>query len=55
MNADQIWGIARAILAAVGGYFVAKGTIDADWLNTVLGGVGTVFVALWSVFAKKSA
>jgi hypothetical protein len=55
MNADQLWGIVRAVLAAVGGYFVAKGTIDADFLNTVLGGAGTLFVAIWSFFAKKSA
>jgi len=55
MTADQVWGIVRAILAAVGGYFVAKGTVNADWLNTALGGLGTVFVAVWSVFAKKPA
>jgi hypothetical protein len=53
MNADQIWGIARAVLAAIGGYFVAKGTITADWLNTFLGGAGTIFVAVWSVLSKK--
>ena len=55
MTSDQIWGIARAVLAAVGGYFVAKGQISADWLNTVLGAGGTLFVAVWSVFAKKPA
>jgi hypothetical protein len=55
MTGDQIWGIARAVLAAIGGYFVAKGTINADWLNTVLGGAGTIFVAVWSVLSKKPA
>jgi hypothetical protein len=55
MTGDQVWGIVRTILAAAGGYLTAKGYVDADTLNTVLGGVGTVFVAVWSVLAKKSA
>lgn len=54
MNSDQVWGVARAILAAAGGYLVAKGTISSDTLNQVLGGLGTIFVAAWSVFTKKT-
>ncbi|MGY3278107.1 Pam3-gp28 family putative phage holin [Bradyrhizobium sp. S3.7.6] len=55
MTGDQIWGIARTILAAAGGYFVAKGYVDTDTMTTILGGVGTVFVAVWSVMTKKPA
>ena len=54
MTAEQIWGIARTILAAVGGYFVAKGVIDANTLTTILGAVGSVFIAVWSVVSKKA-
>jgi len=55
MTGDQVWGVVRAIAAAIGGYFVAKGTISADWLTQVLGGAGTLFVAVWSILSKKPA
>jgi hypothetical protein len=54
MNKEMIWGVARAILAAGGGYLVAKGMIDAATLETVIGAIGTIFVAVWSVYAKKA-
>jgi len=50
----MIWGVARAILAAGGGYLVAKGMIDAGTLETVIGAIGTIFVAVWSGYAKKA-
>lgn len=53
MNRDQVWGYARAVLAAVGGYFVAKGKLSMDDLNTVIGAVGVLFVAVWSHFSNK--
>ena len=52
MTADQIWGIVRTILAAAGGYAVAKGYIDNATLTAVLGALGTLFVAGWSVISK---
>lgn len=55
MSKDMIWGVVRAILAAAGGYLVAKGMIDAGTLETVLGAIGTIFAAVWSVWAKRSA
>jgi hypothetical protein len=54
MNGEQIWGIARTVLAAAGGWAVSKGYVDSELLTAVLGGVGTIFVAAWSVFAKKA-
>lgn len=54
MTQEMIWGVARAILAAAGGYLVAKGMLDAATLETVLGAVGTIFVAAWSIWAKKT-
>lgn len=55
MKAEEIWGVVRTILAAAGGYVVAKGYIDDATLTAVLGGLGTIFVAVWSVWAKKRA
>lgn len=53
MNAEQVWGIVRTILAAGGGYIVAKGIVDDATLQAILGGLGTIFVAGWSWYVKK--
>lgn len=53
MTAEQIWGIVRTILAAAGGYIVAKGWIDNATLQSVIGALGTIFIAVWSVWSKK--
>lgn len=55
MTGEQVWGVVRTILAAVGGWAVAKGYVSNELLTAVLGGVGTIFIAAWSVFAKKPA
>ncbi len=55
MTGEQVWGIARTILAAAGGWFVAKGYLDNETLAAILGGSGTVFVAVWSVMSKKKS
>ena len=55
MTGEQVWGIVRTILAAVGGLAVGKGWISNDLLTAILGGGGTIFVAIWSVFSKKPA
>lgn len=55
MNAEQWWGVIRTILAALGGWVVAKGYVDNATLQAVLGALGTIFVAVWSVVAKKPA
>jgi hypothetical protein len=54
MTKEMIWGVIRAILAAGGGYFVAKGMIDSGTLETVLGAIGTIFVAGWSIWVKST-
>jgi hypothetical protein len=54
MTGEQIWGVVRTILAAVGGWAVTKGFVTEDLLSAVLGGVGTIFVAAWSFWSKKS-
>jgi hypothetical protein len=54
MGGEQIWGIVRTILAGLGGFAVAKGYVDDGTLQSVLGGAGVVFVAIWSWVAKKN-
>ena len=54
MNADQIGGIVRAILAAVGGYFVGKGLIDASTMTAIGGAVATLAMAAWSLMSNKT-
>ncbi len=53
MNADQIWGIVRTILAAFAGWAAGQGYIDNETAMTVIGAVGTIFVAVWSWWSKK--
>jgi len=53
MTGDQIAGIVRAVLSALGGFLVAKGVIDAATLTAVVGAVATLAAAAWSVYSKK--
>lgn len=55
MNGEQIGGIVRAVVAAIGGYFVGKGITDAATVTTISGAVATLAVAVWSVISKKPA
>lgn len=55
MNGDQIGGIIRAIISALGGYFVGKGITDTATVTAVAGAGATIAAAVWSVLAKKPA
>ena len=55
MNSEQVGGIVRALVSAIGGYFVGKGLIDASTLTSVAGAAAALVVAVWSVLAKKPA
>ena len=55
MTSDQVAGIVRAIIAAVGGYLVGKGITDAATVTAVGGAVATIVAAVWSVLSKKTA
>ena len=53
MNTDQITGILRAVLAAIGGWAIGKGYID-NGTATMLSGVAvTIGTALWSAWTNK--
>jgi len=55
MKQEQIAGIVRAVVAAVGGYFIGKGMVDAANVEIIAGALATLATAVWSVMAKKAA
>ncbi len=55
MNTDQISGILRAIFAAVGGWLVSKGVVDAEIWAMVSGALVTLAVAGWSWYVHKQS
>lgn len=55
MSSDQITGILRAILAALGGFILAKGWVSAETWTWLTGGVLTVGGALWSLWTNRPA
>jgi len=55
MKAEEVWGIIRTVLAALGGVAVGKGWIDNELLTAILGGGGTIFIAVWSVLSKRAS
>lgn len=55
MTGEQVGGIVRAVVSAIGGYLVGKGIIDASTATAIAGAAATIGVAIWSVFSKKPA
>jgi threonine/homoserine efflux transporter RhtA len=55
MTGEQLAGIVRAVIAALGGYFVGQGMVDAETVTTVGGAAATLAATLWSVYAKRKA
>lgn len=55
MSAEEVGGVVRTVLAALGGYLVAKGVVDAATVTAVAGAIGTLVVAVWSVWVKRKA
>ena len=55
MAKEMTWGVVRAVLAAGGGYVVGKGIVDQSTVNDVIGALGILFAAGWSVASKKKA
>lgn len=53
MSKDIWLGLVRHILTAIGGYLVARGTLDAATVETGVGAVVTLGGVAWSVLDKK--
>ena len=52
LNQDQVGGAVRAVLSAIGGYFVGKGTLSADTMTAIMGAVGPVIAVIWTLLAN---
>lgn len=53
MDQAQVAGVARAILAAVGGYLVGQGLIDQGTAEQVGGALSVIAAAGWSWWSKR--
>ncbi len=53
MTSDQLLGILRAILGAVGGFVLGKGWFNAETWAWITGGILTVGPAVWSWFTNR--
>lgn len=55
MSSEQVGGIVRALVSALGGYLVGQGFLDANTVVTLGGAAATIAAAIWSVYAKRNA
>jgi len=53
MTKNELYGVARTILAAVGGLCVGKGWVDSETAVALAGAGATIVVAIWSVRSKR--
>lgn len=54
MTGEQIGGIVRALIAAVGGYAIGKGWADAELVATIGGAGAAIAAGAWSYMSKRS-
>lgn len=55
MTSDQIQGLIRAVLAALGGFVMAKGWFSAETWNWIVGGLVTIAPMIWSWVSNRPA
>ena len=55
MKTDEIGGIVRALVSALGGYLVGQGLVDSETAMTIGGSITTIVVAIWSIYSKRKA
>ncbi len=53
MNKEQVLGVVRHILTAVGGALVAKGVVDSEVMLEGVGAIMAVAGFLWSLTDKR--
>ena len=54
-TSDQVGGIVRALLAAVGGWAVSKGLVDSSTATTAAGAAAAAFAGVWSWYTNSPA
>jgi len=52
-NKEEVYGVARALLSAAGGYLVGQGVIDSQTAVSITGAAATLIAAAWSVKSKR--
>jgi hypothetical protein len=55
MTSEQIQGIIRAVLAAIGGFILAKGWVNAETWAWIVGGLTTIGPVIWSWVSNRPA
>jgi hypothetical protein len=55
MTADQISGLIRTILAALGGFVIAKGWFSTETWAWIVGGLATIGPVIWSWVSNRPA
>lgn len=53
MTKTELYGVVRTLLSAAGGFAVARGYVDSETAVALAGALATIFVAAWSVKAKR--
>jgi hypothetical protein len=53
MNKNEIYGVVRTVLAAIGGYFAGQGIIDSETAVALAGAGATIAAAVWSIRSKR--
>lgn len=53
MSKEQLSGIIRAVVAAVGGYLVGRGVVDSANMELIGGAAATIATAVWSVYSNR--
>jgi N-acetylmuramoyl-L-alanine amidase len=53
MTYERVFGIVRAVLSGIGGYFVSQGFMDQETLETIIGATVSVGAAVWSWASKR--
>jgi hypothetical protein len=53
MTKDELYGVVRTLLAAVGGVAVGKGWVDSETAVALAGALATIVTAVWSVRSKR--
>jgi hypothetical protein len=54
MTKNEVYGVSRAVLSAIGGFLVGKGYIDSETALALAGALATVAAAVWSVKSKRA-
>ena len=53
MTSDQVTGIIRSILLAIGGFFIGKGYVSAETWAWIVGGAATIGPTIWSWVSNR--